>query len=478
MNKKIIKNYIYNLSYQLLVIIVPLITTPYVSRVLGATGVGTYSYTNSITQYFILFGAIGLNLYGQREIAYKQNNKKEYSQKFWEIFCLKCLTLSLSIIFFYVMAISYRKYSSIFLIQIIDIISSIFDISWFFQGIEDFKKIVIRNFIVKISGVICIFIFIKSSNDLWLYVLCYSLTIFLGNISMWIYIPKLIQKISFRTLNLKEHIKPALMLFIPQIAVSLYTLLDKTMIGILTNNEAEVAFYEQSQKIVKIALTIVTSLGTVMLPRIANVFASKDYQKIHLYMKSTFKFVFVLGLPITFGIIGITENFVPWFFGDGYDKVVLNMIIISPIIFIIGMSNVIGTQYLLPTNRQKQYTISVICGSITNFFLNLILIPYFLSYGAAVATVIAELLVTSIQMYFVRNDFQLISIFADGLRYLLYSIIMGAVVYFAGTLMSSTVITTFIQCSMGVIVYMLLLIISKDDLIFGLLQKIKKRFAH
>ena len=464
------KNYIYNLSYQLLVIIVPLITTPYISRVLGATGVGTYSYTNSITQYFILFGAIGLNLYGQREIAYKQENKKEYSKKFWEIFFLKSITLAFSIILFYFMAITYKKYTCIFFIQIIDIVSSIFDISWFFQGIEDFRKIVIRNFIVKISGVICIFLFVKTSDDLALYVLCYSLTIFLGNISMWMYIPKLIEKLPFKELNFKEHIYPALMLFIPQIAVSLYTLLDKTMIGLLTNSEAEVAFYEQSQKIVKIALTIVTSLGTVMLPRIANIFASKNYEKIQFYMTNTFKFVFMVGLPITFGIIAITKNFVPWFFGNGFDKVIPNMIISAPIIFIIGMSNVIGTQYLLPTNRQKQYTISVIGGSVINFSLNLILIKYFLSYGAAIATVISEVVVTSIQIYFVRNDFNLLKIFKHGLRYLIFSMLMGIVVYIIGVFLPATIITTVIQCVIGAIIYLLLLIVSKDDIILSFIK--------
>lgn len=475
MDNKIIKNYLYNLSYQILIIVVPLITTPYISRVLGANGVGTYSYTNSITQYFILFGAIGLNLYGQREIAYHQQKRCQYSITFWEIFLLKGIMLTVSIILFYFMACLYIKYTSIFLIQILDIIAAIFDISWFFQGLEEFKKIVIRNFIVKITGVICIFLFVKNVNDLNLYVLCYSGTILLGNVSMWIYIPKMIEKITFRDLHLAKHMRPAVMLFIPQIAVSLYTLLDKTMIGLLTNLDAEVAFYEQSQKIIKIALTIVTSLGTVMLPRIANVYAQNHYEKIQEYMYNTFNFVFILALPITFGIMAISRNFVPWFFGLGYDKVVLNMMIISPIIFIIGLSNVMGTQYLLPINRQTEYTISVVCGSITNLVLNLLLIPILLSYGAAIATVCSETVVTIVQMYFVKNDFNLKHVFKYGIKYLLYSIFMFIVVYILGLYLPATFISTVFQCCIGIVIYILVLFVTKDQFLIGLLSRIKNK---
>ena len=150
MDKKVVKNYLYNLSYQLLLIILPIITTPYVSRVLGAKGVGTYSYTNSITQYFILLGCIGLNLYGQREIAYYQNDIKKRNRTFFELLFLRFITLTISIIVFYFTMVLHSKYSYIFIIQVLDIIASIFDISWFFQGIEDFQKTVLRNFVVRI----------------------------------------------------------------------------------------------------------------------------------------------------------------------------------------------------------------------------------------------------------------------------------------------------------------------------------------
>lgn len=474
MQKSIVKNYLYNVSYQILVLILPLITTPYVSRVLEPEGVGAFTYTNSITQYFILLGAIGLNLYGQREVAYKQADRQQYSKTFYEVAILKAVTLIISLGLFFLMANGYTKYRLIFFIQAIEIVAAIFDISWFFQGLEDFKKIVIRNFIVKIVGVLCIFIFVKSQSDLYLYVFCHSMTIILGNISMWIYVLKLVEKMSWKQLNIKRHLKPALILFIPQISTSLYTLLDKTMIGLLTNSDAEVAFYEQSQKIIKIALMIITSLGTVMMPRIAHIFETENKEKINQYMEVTFRFVFILSLPMMFGLIGISDNFVPWFFGKGYDKVVNNMRFIAPILFLIGLSNVMGMQFLLPTKRQKEFTTSVVVGATINVILNLFLVRVFLSYGAAISTVIAELGVTAVQCYFVRNDFNIKHMLIGNIRYIIYGVVMMILIMLMGSVMEATAITTMLQIVVGGIVYIGLLIITKDDSIDMVKKKIRK----
>lgn len=464
-------NYLYNLSYQLLVIILPLITTPYVSRILGASGIGAYSYTQSITQYFILFGCIGLNLYGQKQIAFVQDNKAKRSKLFFELVLVRIITISLSLFIFFFTCVQYEKYHLLFLIQSIDIIASIFDISWFFQGIEDFKKIVFRNFTVKIIGVILIFTFVKDSNDLALYTLCYSLTLFLGNFSMWLYIPKLVNKIHLRSLNIVQHFKPTFIMFIPQIATSIYTMLDKTMIGALTGIDAEVGYYEQSQKIIKMAMTLITSLGTVMLPRIANMFANKNYKEIEKYMLNSFRFVFALGFPIMFGIMGISRGLIPWFYGEGFDKVLPNMIIISPIILIIGLSNVIGTQYLLPTNRQREFTLSVLIGSILNFILNLVLIPYFLSIGAAIATVIAELGVTIFQLYMVKNKFKLQNIFKISFKYFIASLIMFIILIILNNQLNASLLNTIIEIGIGSLVYVLALAVLKEKLILDIINK-------
>lgn len=474
---KVAKNYIYNLSYQILIILVPIITTPYVSRVLGAKGVGMFSYTNSIVQYFIVFGCVGLNLYGQREIAYAQHDKEHRDKVFWELLILRIITVSLSLLLFYVTLASQGKYASVFLIMCLDIFASMVDISWFFQGIEDFKKIVLRNFIIKIIGVVLIFLFVKSSDDLLLYVLCHSTTLFLGNLSMWVYIPKLVGSVKVNALEIIQHLRPTVILFIPQIATLVYTVLDKTMIGFLIGIEEEVAYYEQGQKVVKLAMTLVTSLGTVMMPRVANLFKQNDMVKVNYYLSKSFKFVFFLAFPMMFGVMAVSNNVVPWFFGPGYDKVIPNMIVIAPILVIIALSNIMGTQFLLPTGRQKEFTVSVLTGCLVNFTLNLVLIPHFLSIGAAVATVIAEASVTGVQVYCARRDFKFVKIIIDNKHYVIASLIMFIPTCLLSRAIPSSMINTFSCIIVGSGIYLGLLLAMKDEMLFKALDKVKQKIA-
>lgn len=470
---KVIKNYFYNLSYQILLLIVPLITTPYVSRVLGAKGVGTFSYTNSIVQYFILFGCIGLNLYGQREIAYVQHEREKRDRVFWELVILRIVTVSISLLVYFFTLASHGIYASIFFIMCLDILASMVDISWFFQGIEDFKKIVIRNFIVKIIGVFLIFLFVKSSDDLYLYVICQSTTLFLGNLSMWVYIPQLVDKVELRKLHIKKHIGSTMVLFLPQIATSVYTVLDKTMIGLLTGIEEEVAYYEQGQKIVKIVMALVTSLGTVMMPRVANLFKQNQVKQIKRYLSKSFQFVFFLSFPMMFGLMAISKNLVPWFFGTGYDKVVPNMMVIAPILVIIALSNIMGTQYLLPIGRQREYTLSVVTGCVVNFSMNLLLIPHFFSIGAAIATVIAESSVTGIQIYCIRKDFNFGKIVRKNIHYIISSSIMFVITYSLARYLSPSIINTLLCVIVGGGIYLGILIILKDEILIEAIDKIK-----
>ena len=426
--KNVIKNYFYNAGYQILLIILPIITTPYLSRVLGAERMGTYSYTNSITQYFILFGCIGLNLYGQREIAYTQNNEKKINSVFWELLFIRAISLSVSIIIFYFTLVVNSKYNYIFLIQTLDLFASLIDISWLFQGLEDFKHVTIRNFIVRIICVILVFIFVKNSSDLSKYVLIYSSTLLIGNLSIWLMKPKFIKFNLNIHLNLKKHVRPVLMLFLPQIATSLYTVLDKTMLGLLCNDNSEVAFYEQAQIIVKALMVLIVSLSTAMMPRIANLYKNNKLVLVNEYMNKSMKFVFFLSFAFIFGLSAIAPGFVPWFYGNEFLDVINNIQIMSPIILFISLSNVFGNSYLLAINRQKEYTISIITGCVFNIIFNFILIPILSSKGASIATVIAESIVAFIQLEFVKSDFNIYNWLKDAFRYFFFGFIMFIII--------------------------------------------------
>ena len=336
--KDVKKNYIFNLIYQVVAIILPIISTPYISRVLGAKNVGIYGYTLSISAYFVLFGTLGITLYGQREIAYLQKDKEKYSRAFFEIFLLKLLVMSLSsLVFFLVFVKSNHYYHVFYKILLLELLANAIDITWFFQGLEEFKKTVARNLIVKLASIISIFIFVKTKEDLKIYFLIYVLSILLGNLSLWISVPKYISKVKVKTLRIFKHLKPTLIMFVPQVAIQIYTVLDRTMIGRIVNDKAEVGFYTQGENIIKLFLTIITALGIVMLPRIASCFTENNYEKIKEYIYKSFNVVFLLSMPMIAGIILVVDMFVPMFFGPGYDGVVNVMIVLSPILLLIGM---------------------------------------------------------------------------------------------------------------------------------------------
>lgn len=473
--KSVARNYIYNLSYQILAIIIPLITTPYLSRVLGAENIGIYSYTLSITTYFILFGSFGVAMYGQREIAYVQKNINKRSITFYEIFIMRLITLFISLLIFYFTFCLNGQYTTYYKILILEIIANAIDVSWFFQGLEEFKKTVVRNMLVKLISVICIFIFVKTSNDLNKYFIIYVLSTFLGNFSLWMYISKYIKKINIKELKIIRHIKPTIMLFIPQIATQIYTVLDKTMIGTIINDKSEVGFYEQAQKIIKLLMTIATSLGTVMMPRIAATYAKEDMKKVREYMNQSFAFIMMIAFPLMLGIISVAYKFVPVFYGEGYDKVISLLCIISPIIVFIGLSNVTGTQYLLPTKQQNKYTLSVMIGAFINFIFNLILIRNLASIGASIATVIAEFSVTLTQFILIKKEIKIREVFKISYKYIISSIIMFAFSIIIGYFIPNNILSIIVQTISSVCIYFSLLLLMKDDMIFEGISMIKEK---
>ena len=476
-NKSITKNFIYNLTYQVLAIILPLITAPYVSRVLGAENLGVYSYTISIVTYFILFGSLGVALYGQREIAYVQDDKEKRSKVFYELFIFRIITMIISmLIFYFTFVFRNNDYNNYYFILIFEMVASVLDISWFFQGVEDFKKTVSRNLIIKIISIICILVFVKTKEDLPLYFVIYVSSNLIGNLSLWLYLPKFIKRIKVKSLNIVKHIKPTLVLFVPQIAIQIYTVLDKTMIGTLITDKTETGFYDQSQKIIKMLLTIVTAMGTVMIPRIASDFAKKDFDKIKKHIYKSFDVALLMSMPIIAGICACSNIFVPIFFGEGYERVSLLMKIISPVILFIGLSNVIGTQYLIPTKKQKQFTISVTLGAVINFCLNMILIPKYWAVGASIGTIIAEFAVTFCQYIYVRKEFRISKVLKSFIRYGIYSIVMYITCFGLSFIPLKDIYVLIIQMAGGIIVYALLLIIFKDPLFMELKNKVINLF--
>lgn len=470
--KSVAKNYAYNLTYQLLTLILPLITTPYISRVLGGEGIGIYGYTSSIASYFILFGSLGVALYGQREIAYAQENVQKRMKTFVEIIIFRFITMAIAIVIYAFAFMRQGEYVVYYRILLLTLLAAAFDISWFFQGLEEFKKTVIRNIIVRLTSITLIFVFVKNREDLIRFFLIYSLADFLGNLSLWLYLPKYFKGQKIKNIAFYKHMIPLLLLFIPQISNQIYNNLDKTMIGKIISDKTEVGYYEQAQKVIRLLITVVTSLGVVMIPKMASTYASGDKQKVNDYLKRSFNFVFFLSFPLIFGIVSVSKEFVPIFFGKGYDKSIILINIISPIILLMGIANVIGTQYLLPTKKQKEYTFSVTVGLVVNFVLNMILINLWDSVGASIATVLSQLVVDVLQLRNISKEINLKELLKTSVKYFISGIIMFLACLIVKQFISDIVISLIVQIGVGVVVYFGILLLLRDEFLFMYINRV------
>lgn len=461
---KIVRNYLYNAGYQLLTLITPFITVPYIARVLGPVGVGTNSYTNSIITYFLLLGTLGITVYGNREIAYNRDDIKQRSKVFWEIEILQIITISVAYVIFLGFLYFQKKYQLFFLLQSLLIIAGAFDISWLFMGLEDFKKTVTRNVIVKIISLVAIFTLVKKSSDIGVYIAILSLTTLFGNLTLWPYVKRVVVKVPFKELKIWRHIKPSLALFIPQIAIQVYLQLNKTMLGQL-DSVVSAGFYDYADKLVKMLLAIVTATGTVMLPHISNLYAKGNMMKVKDYLYKSFDFVTFIAVPLSFGVAAVATALAPWYYGDKFIAVGRLLMIESPVILIIGWSNVLGQQFLMPTRDIRHYTSSVTAGAIVNVIINVPLILWLGVEGATFAMVISEIVVTGYQFWIVRHIFSFSLLFENLAKYLFSGLIMFLLVYELNLAMQISIVSLLLQVVEGMLIYVGCLLILQPSTI-------------
>ena len=475
------KNYILNLSYQILTIIIPVITMPYISRVFGATTVGLQSYAYSYVSYFLLLAALGTTTYAQREIARIREDKVKRTEVFWELFLLRLLFSVISTGLYLLFCFRFVDVQDrpLFLVQIVYIISCAADITWLFQGIEDFGTVVIRNTIVKLVNIIFIFLFVKSPNDLVLYVLGLAGFPMIANVLVWISARKYIVPCSMNKLKPMRHFKGTFALFIPTIASQVYMVVDKTMLGIISPTTDENGYYEQAEKIVRIALTIYSSLGAVVMPRVASLYSQNKKEEVRsLLLKST-RFMWMIASALFWGLISISYHFVPWYLGSGFSKASLLIVIFSWLVFAVGLSNVVAVQFLVPIKKQNIFTISVVAGAIINLVLNAVLIPMYLSVGAAFASIIAETLITSIQVFYsirVLKIFSLKDLFNSFPKYFLFGAVMGIAIFLLSQIVPTSFFGTMMLVLIGSGIYIMLLVLFKDSATIEFLKSIKRRF--
>lgn len=470
---KVLRNYLYNVGYQILVLILPLITAPYASRVLKASGIGINAYTNSWIQYFILFGSIGIALYGNREIAYLRDDPQAVSRAFWEIQILKTITITLACIAYALFLQVYTRNHAYMVLQAINLIAVAFDITWFYNGLEDFKHTALRNTFVRILSVILIFTLVKTPDDLGLYIVILGGTTLLGNLALWPRLRKMLVKVKVSELRPLKHLHPTLILFAPQIATQVYLVLNKTMLGAMVNTDAA-GYYNFSDNLIKMVLALATSMSAVLMPRVSNEFSKGRNENVNNFLYITFDFVSFLGIAMWFGIAGLALHFGPYFYGPEYGPVGPAMLIESVIIVLIGWSNTTGLQYLMPVDRLKEFTTSVVLGAVVNIILNVPLIYLWGLNGAMIATVLSEAVVTGYQLWVIRKDVELKKMFINVPKYLIAGVTMFIPVYWINTHVHTSILTIFADVLLGIVIYGLMILLLRPTIIKNVKELIRR----
>ena len=470
---KVLKNYAYNLSYQLLVIILPIITTPYVTRVFSSDDLGTYGYFNSIVTYFILLATLGVANYGTKEIS---GHRTEIRKNFWGIYTLQLGATILSLTLYVLLCLSLSSmHNPVAYILGFSLVSKGLDISWLFQGLEDFRKITVRNITVKLGGVISIFLFVKSSKDLYLYVFLLTIFELLGQLSMWLPAREFIGKPHMDVTFAKKHLKPVILLFLPQIAISLYVTLDRTMLGALAS-KMDVGIYDQALKLVNILLTLVTSLGSVMLPRVASLLASGDQKAVNKMHQMSFLIYNLVIFPIIAGMLIVNDDFVQFFLGKDFQDARYAIAIMIFRMFFIGWTNIMGIQILIPHNKNKEFMISTTVPAIVSVGLNLIFLPKLGFIGAAIVSVLTEALVWGIQLYFTRTYLKEVPIVGSMMKIVLASGLMyGLLTLVKSIVHLSPPLNVVLYAGLGGFIYGTLILLFKVVNVKELKQQFAKR---
>ncbi|GHU37229.1 polysaccharide biosynthesis protein [Bacilli bacterium] len=474
---KLVKNMMYNTVYQILILILPLITAPYVSRTLGTTGVGIYSSTAAWLGYFVLAGGLGITLYGNREIAYHQKDKEARSRVFYELLSLKFITVALALVAYLVFVFLQNKWQPYFLLQGITLIAVAFDVSWFFMGLEDFKVIVVRNTMIRLLLTVAIFVFVKTPNDLWLYILLLALSTLIGNLTVWPFLRREIIKIPFRSLNIFQHLRPVTMLLLPQVSITIYTSLNKNLLQIFSGLDS-VAYFTQTYMIIILGATLVSSFNSAFLPHLSGLFSLGESEKVKPLILKSIDLGNCVSILCISGIIGVSQTFAIFYFGKNFAPVGSLLAVGASTIFFLALTNALSTQYLLAAKKMHEYMMSTIVGLLVNVVFNLTLIPILGTMGAIIATILTEVGVATYILWKLRDLFNLREVFHGIWKYLVGGSLVFIFLDLINKNVSASITSYLIQTIIAVLIYSVTLYVLRapvNTLISPYIRKIMKR---
>lgn len=471
------KNFALNLVNTISGLLFPLITFPYASRILLAEGIGQVQFFQGIIGYIALCTALGIPMYAIREIARVRNDRELCSRTSVEILLLHS---GLTLIGYVIVAVLVATVTQIqvdiplFLLLSTNLFFTAIGATWFYQGIEDFKYITIRAIAVRLFSLVCLFIFVKEKSDLFYYA-AISVTAEVGsNLFNFFRLRKYIDisRLRLKELHPLRHLKPALRIFAMNLVVSIYVNLDSVMLGFL-KDETAVGYYAASTRITKSLLGIVSSLGTVLLPRISNLISENQIEEFHRLVNKAFQFMVLIGLPLTIGVIFMAAPLIHLFCGTAFEPSILTIRIMAPIILLISLSGIMCWQVLFPLDKERLAIYATLTGAIINFILNWLLIPQYSQYGAGVATVIAECSVTIVMIVLAQRYVYIRLFCKQNLHYILATCLITGMLAVLFTVIHNETIYAFVGIPTSILLYMSYLYFVKDEFAMQALFLIK-----
>lgn len=470
----LILNILYQISYELFAMLLPLLTAPFVSRMLGADALGVYSYSSTMATYFGLCGMLGVKNYGNREISI-HHDAADRNVWFWSIYTVQLIAsaLMLALYGFYVFRFVHEN-RLIAAVQAILIVVNMIDISWFFFGMEQFRVTTACSMLVKVLTTVSVFLFIRAPQDLLAYCLILGGGNLINQLLLWFLARKLVGRPVFDGKRAAAHVKPMLLFFIPVIAVSLYTMMDKLMLGSIST-KAQLGFYEACGRIISCASSIICAFGTVMMPRMTKLFANGEVEKGQHYMELSIQTVMGIAFAISLGIVSVARIFAPVFWGEDFAPCAQILRILALSIPFSGFANVLRTQYLIPNGMNRAYVFSVVLGAISNLIVNSLLIPVCGANGASIGTVIAEGLVCVVQCFFARKRVSIRDYLRCTLPFGAAGCVMYLVVHVIDHFAAVSVFWLAVEILAGGFVYCALAFVylyrTRNELLFAALRK-------
>lgn len=475
----ILKNFLYNAAYQLLLIILPLVTAPYLSRVLGPSGLGTYSYTYSVANYFVLIAMLGVNNYGTREVA-RCGGQEEVRRKFWGIWSLQALLALTAALLYCLYSYLFAPSFSESIVWLPYVFTALLDVNWLFFGLQRFRATVIRSFLVKLVTFVATLLVVRGDGALVNYLTLTSLSLFVSAIVLWPLVLRELPPLWMGWREVLTHLKPNLVLFVPVIAVSFYTVLDKVMLGYISGMR-ESGIFENSLKVAQMPFAFISALGAVMLPHASQEVTRRGCSGATASIGPSMWFAMLLASAFTFGLMAVSPEFCPVFFGPGFDECARVMSLIVLEMPFMAWANVIRTQWLIPTGLDRAYIASVAAGAVCNVAVNLVLIPLYGAMGAAVATLAAEVAVCAVQTAAVLGELPLKRWALESIPSMIIGLMMFIVVRIVASCVEETLLGLFTEVIIGAFVYcavsILWLFISRNEYAYVFWRSVVRSFS-